>query len=178
MGSSQVPAVAAALPVVRIKEGGELSAVVAGPGVPINVHWSGSRSVPCTAIAGDCVGCSRNRTPQWQAFFPVRADDGRMSLLLLGARSLTMGRVESVHELTGRACSFVRPKGRRFVMVQPELERGDVAAFDAIPQVALLFGVVSTLPPDGDDRIERAYWAKFRDQIVRTVTSEAQACSQ
>lgn len=152
-----VPAVATALSVVRLKEGGSLKGRVVGGGVAVMVHWSGRHSFPCTGSDADCSGCKAGRSSQWQAFFPVRVSGGGLRLVLVGARSLGMAQITDCDSLIGREVTFKRPAGRRFVELKVSCERLDVKECDVHGPVAVLFGCHAFLPRDGDDRIERAY---------------------
>lgn len=160
MAESVVPVLPLALSVLRVQEGGSVSGLVVGPGVPVLVHWSGSRSYPCVRGYGECAGCVRNTVPQWQCFFPVHLGNGVLRLVLLGSRSLTRGGVDNADYLVGRDCVFRRPRGRRFIEIDVSFDVVVVKPFDATLPVAVLFGVVHCLPDDGPDRIERAYAAR------------------
>lgn len=171
MASLEVPRCASALSVVRLAPGQSLSGQCVGEGVPVMVHWSGSRSVPCTEVAGRCVLCERGNRAQWQGFFPILVGPGKVRMILLGSRSLATGQVFSVGAMVGRDCEFRRPKGRRFVEVSVGLFPHPIREFDALEAVAVLFGVVPWLPPCGLDRIERAYAARFADAPDTEVAS-------
>jgi len=169
MASRFVPPVASALGVVRVREGGSLSGRCIGVGVPVLVHWSGSKSVPCVSEFGECPSCVRGNNTQWQAFFPIQMSAGVVKLILLGARSLRMGSISSSDGLVGRDCVFRRPKGRRFVEIGVGLEVHPVRELDAHGPVAVLFGCNEFLVDEGDDRIERAYFERCKVQKMASV---------
>ena len=163
MASPVVPQVPAALSVERLREGGRMSGVCVGPGIPVHVHWDSSRSVPCVAAYGECPSCSAGNRIQWQAFFPILMPSGPVRLLLLGARSLRSSQIESCDALTGMSCTFVRPKGRRFVQVLVGERVVDVPVRDVTSAVAVLFGCQDQLDLSSENAIEEAY---FRTRYV------------
>lgn len=140
--------VAAACRVIRLREGQRLRAVVGKPCVGLLVHWAGGRSQACVDPLGrdSCPHCGKGDVPQWQAFVPIEHsvtgdNDVRRvrSLLLLGARAVASGGIESLNSLSGREVEFARGKRRRFVELQLMLE---ATAFEhpTCENLAVLFG--------------------------------------
>lgn len=112
-----VPEVSPVAQVLRLKPGSQVVGRVGSEVCVALLHWVNSRSLPCASVKGACRLCDQYGAPQWAAFLSLRVNRSTR-LLQVGARGLTKSGVEDVRDLVGWECRFLRPPGRRFVVVE------------------------------------------------------------